>query len=51
MNEIELIDKQALIDHLNTTMYRDVIEEIKNFPLKCIDDCFKEMRKDRKNEE
>lgn len=28
---IELINKQALIDHLNTTMYRDVIEEIKNF--------------------
>ena len=29
---IELIDKQALIKHLNTTIYRDVIEEIKNFP-------------------
>ena len=29
---IELIDKQALIKHLNTTMYRDVMEEIKNFP-------------------
>ena len=31
MNELELIDKKALIEHLNTTMYRDVIEEIKNF--------------------
>ena len=31
MNELELIDKQALIEHLNITMYRDVIEEIKNF--------------------
>ncbi|MBP5598418.1 MAG: hypothetical protein J6Y02_23830 [Pseudobutyrivibrio sp.] len=32
-NEIvELIDKNALIKHLNTTMYRDVMEEIKNFP-------------------
>lgn len=33
MNEpIELIDKQALIEHLNTTFYRDVMEEIKRFP-------------------
>ena len=29
---LELIDKQALIKHLNTTFYRDVMEEIKNFP-------------------
>ena len=29
---IELIDKKALIKHLDTTMYRDVMEEIKNFP-------------------
>lgn len=28
---IELIDKKALIEHLNTTYYRDVIEEIKKF--------------------
>lgn len=30
--ELKLIDVNALIEHLNTTMYRDVIEEIKNFP-------------------
>lgn len=32
MTYIELIVKDDLIKHLNTTMYRDVIEEIKNFP-------------------
>ena len=43
---IELVDVNALIEHLNTTMYRDAIEEIKKFPvimkvntdlLKCIE--------------
>lgn len=31
MNE-DLISREDLIKHLNTTMYRDVIEEIKRFP-------------------
>lgn len=31
-NELKLVDVNALLEHLNTTMYRDVIEEIKNFP-------------------
>lgn len=30
---IELIDKRALIENLNTTYYGDVIEEIKKFPV------------------
>lgn len=28
----DLISRDALIKHLNTTMYRDVMEEIKKFP-------------------